>query len=61
MPSLRDLLVADPFLPVEARAAIARGDDVDARDRLVELGVNRCEAAELLGYDCAEPPSSYEG
>ena len=49
MPSLRELLVVDPFLPPETRAAIARGED--ARDQLVELGLNRCEAAELLGYD----------
>ena len=49
MPSLRELLVVDPFLPVETRLAIARGED--ARSQLVELGLNHCEAAELLGYD----------
>ena len=54
MPSMRELLIASPFLPLDTREAIARGDD--ARDRLVELGVNHCEAAELLGYECDEPP-----
>ena len=49
MPSLRELLAVDPFLPPETREAIARGED--ARPQLVELGLNPCEATELLGYD----------
>jgi hypothetical protein len=53
MPSMRDLLASDPSLPRETREAIARGDDATAGRGLVELGVNVCEAAELLGYDCA--------
>ena len=51
MPSLRRLLAVDPFLPPETREAIARGED--AREQLVALGVNHCEAAELLGDDDA--------
>lgn len=46
-PSVRRLLEVDPSIPVETRRAIARGD-ADARARLVDLGVNECEAAELL-------------
>lgn len=53
MPSLRNLLSSDPFLPPETREAIARGDDAAAGRGLVALGVNACEAAELLGADCA--------
>jgi len=42
------LLEVDPWIPAETRRAIARRD-ADARRRLVDLGVNECEAAELLG------------
>ena len=51
MPSMRMLLAADPALPREAREAIGQASDA-ARDHLVALGVNECEAAELLD----EPP-----
>jgi hypothetical protein len=47
MPRMRLLLEADPSLPSETRQAITRGDD-DAQTRLVDLGLNECEAAELL-------------
>ena len=46
-PRVRLLLEVDPSIPVETRRAIARRD-ADARKRLVDLGVNECEAAELL-------------
>jgi hypothetical protein len=48
---MRLLLEADPSIPQETRRAISRGDE-DARLRLVDLGLNDCEAAELLD----EPP-----
>jgi hypothetical protein len=51
MPRMRLLLEADPSLPPEVRRAIARGDH-DAHLHLVDLGLNECEAAELLD----EPP-----
>lgn len=51
MPSMRTLLAADPNLPRETRDAIGRGGEA-AREHLVALGVNECEAAELLD----EPP-----
>jgi hypothetical protein len=44
---MRLLLESDPSLPSETRQAITRGDD-DAQTRLVDLGLNECEAAELL-------------
>ena len=47
MPRMRLLLESDPSIPQETRRAISRGDD-DARMRLVDLGLNECEAAELL-------------
>jgi hypothetical protein len=47
MPNMRALLVADPSIPVEIRTAISRRDG-DARCRLMRLGLNECEAAELL-------------
>jgi hypothetical protein len=47
MPRMRLLLESDPSIPLETRRAISRGDD-DARMRLVDLGLNECEAAELL-------------
>jgi hypothetical protein len=56
MLSMRMLLRADPFLPIETRQRIA-DDDRAAHDDLVRLGLNHCEAAELLdelpeGYCC---------
>jgi hypothetical protein len=47
MPNMRALLEADPSIPSETRTAISRGDR-DARRRLMRLGLNECEAAELL-------------
>jgi hypothetical protein len=47
MPRMRLLLEADPSIPKETRRAIVRGDE-DAQMRLVDLGLNECEAAELL-------------
>jgi hypothetical protein len=44
---MRLLLESDPSIPQETRRAISRGDE-DARMRLVDLGLNECEAAELL-------------
>jgi hypothetical protein len=45
--SMRTLLSFDPFLPHETREAVGAGRH-DAREQLVRLGVNDCEAAELL-------------
>jgi hypothetical protein len=47
MLSMRALLEKDPFLPRETRLAIAEGHE-SSRDQLVELGLDECEAAELL-------------
>jgi hypothetical protein len=47
MPRMRLLLESDPSLPSETRQAITRGDD-DAQNRLVDLGLNECEAPQLL-------------
>ena len=47
MPRMRLLLESDPSLPADVRRAISRGDQ-DAYRRLVDLGLNECEAAELL-------------
>jgi hypothetical protein len=44
---VRLLLEVDPWIPAETRRAIARRDS-DAHKRLVDLGLNECEAAELL-------------
>ena len=46
-PRVRLLLEVDPSIPVDTRRAIVRRDS-DARARLVDLGLNECEAAELL-------------
>ncbi|HEX3853799.1 MAG TPA: hypothetical protein VHW01_22705 [Polyangiaceae bacterium] len=45
--SMRALLAADPFLPHDLRQAIAKREEL-ARQHLVRLGANECEAAELL-------------
>jgi hypothetical protein len=47
MPRMKLLLESDPSIPSETRKAITRGDD-EAQDLLVDLGLNECEAAELL-------------
>jgi hypothetical protein len=59
--SMRTLLSSDPFLPREAREAVAEGR-VDAHEHLVRLGLDECEAAELLDthgehgcVDCDRP------
>jgi hypothetical protein len=44
---MRVLLQKDPFLPREIRLAIAERRQ-SSRDQLVELGLDECEAAELL-------------
>lgn len=46
-PRVRLLLEVDPSIPAATRRAIVRRDS-DARARLVDLGLNECEAAELL-------------
>jgi hypothetical protein len=53
MLSMRALLAANPFLPLEAQQAV-RVPSGDARSALVYLGVNECEARELLDekVDC---------
>jgi hypothetical protein len=58
MLSMRVLLQSDPFLPLETRARIAEGDAA-ARDDLLRLGANDCEASELLderrdGHECRD-------
>jgi hypothetical protein len=45
--SMRSLLASDPLVPSELRQALARSDS-EARERLLELGINECVAAELL-------------
>ena len=47
MLSIRVLLQRDPFVPRETQTAIAERH-ASSRDQLVELGVDECEAAELL-------------
>jgi len=44
---MRLLLESDPSIPMQTRQAIARRD-AEARRGLVQLGLNECEAAELL-------------
>ncbi len=46
-PRMRLLLESDPSIPMQTRQAIARRD-AEARRGLVQLGLNECEAAELL-------------
>jgi len=48
---MRVLLAADPSLPEETRLAIANGDPGSA-GKLVQLGLDECEAAELLDEPC---------
>jgi hypothetical protein len=47
--SMRSLLSSDPFLPREAREAIADRPE-EAHEHLVRLGVDPWEAAELLDF-----------
>ena len=58
MPRMRALIEVDPSIPEHTRAAISRHED-RARAELVQLGLNECEAAELLdeipdqAWDCS--------
>ena len=58
MPRMRALIEVDPSIPEKTRAAISSYDD-RARAELVQLGLNECEAAELLDevadqtWDCS--------
>jgi hypothetical protein len=47
MPTMRRLLEVDPTIPAETREAISRRE-AGAHTGLVRLGLNECEAAELL-------------
>jgi len=47
MLSMRWLLSVDPLLPIEARHALASRSEL-ARVALTKLGLNDCEASELL-------------
>ncbi len=49
--SMRTFLVSDAMLPEPLRAGIASRDPDSAR-QLMELGINECEAAELLDEPC---------
>jgi hypothetical protein len=49
--SMRTLLATDAQIPEAVRAGIASGDPDSAR-HLMTLGVNECEAAELLDEPC---------
>jgi hypothetical protein len=53
MLSMRNLLTADPFLAPETRERIAQGDP-RSQAHLVELGLDECEAAELLDEPCSD-------
>ena len=48
---MRTLLATDAQIPEAVRAGIASGDPDSAR-HLMTLGVNECEAAELLDEPC---------
>ena len=49
--SMRTLLTSGTLLAESVRAGIASGDPGSAR-QLVALGLNECEAAELLDEPC---------
>ena len=51
--SMRTLLATDTQIPAAVRAGIASGHPESAR-RLMTLGLNECEAAELLDEPCSE-------
>jgi len=55
MLSMRTLLQAEGSLPAEVRERLAGGHD-EAREALVGLGLNDCEAAELLDEPCEARP-----
>jgi len=52
---MRTLLAADTEIPDAVRAGIASGHPESAR-QLVALGLNECEAAELLDEPCGAAP-----
>ncbi len=54
--SMKTLLASDTNLPDALRLAIATGDRDSAR-QLMTLGLDPCEAAELLDEPCRERPS----
>ena len=49
---MRTLLATDTQIPEAVRAGIASGAQ-DSAAQLMQLGVNECEAAELLDEPCA--------
>jgi hypothetical protein len=55
MLSMRTLLQAEGSLPAEIRERIA-GGNAEAHEALVGLGLNDCEAAELLDEPCESWP-----
>ena len=55
MLSMRTLLKAEGSLPADVRERLA-GDPDEAREALVGLGLNDCEAAELLDEPCEAWP-----
>jgi hypothetical protein len=55
MLSMRTLLQAEGSLPADVRERIADGSD-EAHEALVGLGLNDCEAAELLDEPCEAWP-----
>lgn len=55
--SIRTLLASDPHLSEEIRIGIAKGAP-ESSDRLVALGVDPCEAAELLDDPCRDYPGT---
>ena len=55
MLTMLPLLVADPSLPAELRVALAE-DPIEGLRGLQRLGVNCCDAAELIGVDLLQGP-----
>jgi len=55
MLSMRTLLQAEGSLPADVRERLA-GDPDEAHEALVGLGLNDCEAAELLDDPCEAWP-----
>lgn len=53
--SMRKLLAADTLIPEAVRAGIASGAP-DSAAQLIQLGLNPCEAAELLDEPCTGAP-----
>lgn len=53
---MRTLLAGDTLLPEAVRSGIASGAP-DSAAQLIKLGVNACEAAELLDEPCRSAPA----